>query len=56
MVKATKLFKTYRCAVLGLDKKDYRALQAGKAVKVDKKIIDKYPQCFAKVKVVKNGN
>ena len=57
MVKATKLFKDYRCVVLGLEKKDYRALQAGKAVKVDKEIINKFPKLFKEEKkAVKNGD
>ena len=50
MVKASKEFKDYRCQVLGLQKKDFRDLQAGKAVKVDDKILKKYPQCFIKEK------
>ena len=59
MHKATELFKHYRNAVLGLDKKDFRALQAGKAVNVDKELIDKYPYLFeevSKTKEVKNGD
>ena len=57
MVKATKEFKNYRCIVLGLDKKDFRALQAGKAVKVDKEIINKFPGLFKEEKkAVKNGD
>jgi len=48
MVKASALFKDYRNQVLGLPKKDYRDLQAGKLVKVDEKILKKYPQCFVK--------
>jgi len=56
MVKATKEFKDYRCIVLGLNKKDYRDLQSGKSVKVEKDIVDKFPHLFIKDKAVKNGN
>ncbi len=62
MVKATKEFKDYRCIVLEIEKKDYRKLQAGEAVKVDQKIIDKYPHLFSEIdslkkeKAVKHGN
>jgi len=56
MYKATELFKDYRNAVLKLDKKDFRALQDGKAVDIKKEIVDKYPYLFEKVKEVKHGN
>ena len=59
MYKATELFKHYTNAVLGLDVKDFRALQAGKAVNVKKEIVDKYPYLFEqdkKEKVDKNGD
>ena len=56
-MKATKLFKQYRNAVLGLPLEDYRDLQAGKDVKVDDKIVKKFPQLFTKViKEAKDGN
>ena len=53
MVKATNEFKTYRNQVLKLDKKDFRKLQKGKAVKISKELVAKYPAIF---KEVKNGN
>lgn len=49
-VKATDEFKHYRNAVLGLDIKDFRALQAGKVVDVKSELIKKYPQIFKEVK------
>ena len=47
-MKATEEFKKYRCAVLGISKKDFRDLQAGKDVDVDPKIVKKYPLAFTK--------
>lgn len=57
-VKATKEFKFYRNQVLGLSKKDFRALQAGQSVEIEEKLINKYPELFIKdeKKVVKNGS
>ena len=49
-VKATELFKNYRNASLKLPKADFRKLQAGKAVEVSKKDIDKYPHLYIEVK------
>ena len=55
-VKATKEFNDYRCNVLGLDKKDFRALQAGKVVEVKSELVKKYPQIFKVDKGVKDGD
>jgi len=55
MIKATKEFKFYRNMALGLSNKDYRSLQVGKSIKVDDKIVKKYPQCFEQIKAVKDG-
>lgn len=49
-VKASEKFKDYRNKVLGLDKKDFRALQQGKIVDIEKKLIDKHPRAFIEVK------
>lgn len=43
----------YRNAVLKLPKKDFRALQAGKKVKIPQSIADRFPDLF---KGVKNGD
>jgi len=59
-MKATKLFKQYRNAPLGLPKEDYRALQRGEDVKVDPEVVEKYPLLFEKSEKkkveVKNGS
>ena len=47
-VTASENFKHYRNAVLGLDKKDFRALQAGKVVDVKADIVKKYNTAFIK--------
>ena len=49
-MKATKLFKTYRNAVLGLPIEVFRDLQAGKDVPVPADVVKKYPQLFEAVK------
>ena len=49
-VKASVKFNTYRCVALGLDKKDFRALQAGKTVDIEKKLVEKHPRAFIEVK------
>lgn len=49
-VKATNEFKKYRCQVLGLDKKDYRTLQANKDVAIPIEIYKKYRIVFKEVK------
>ena len=53
MYKATNEFKAYRNNVLKLKKEDFRKLQKGKAVKISKELIAKYPALF---KEVKHGN
>ena len=57
---ATKLFNSYRLKVFGklLTRKEFRDLQAGKDVKVDKKLVDKYPYLFEEKisKGVKDGD
>ena len=59
-VKATEQFKHYRNASLGLDKKDFRKLQAGKEVDIPKSKYDEYPHIYKVFKVgaeeVKHGN
>jgi len=52
-VKAEEDFKYYRNMVLKLDKKDFRALKAGKIVDINKSKIDDYPYLY---KEVKDGN
>lgn len=53
IVKATPEFATYRNQVLGLPKKDFRALQDGKPKEIKKELYEKYPMIFQEVK---NGN
>ena len=60
-VKAKEDFKYYRCNVLGLEKKDFRALQAGKIVDIDKELYNKYSYLYeiqkeAQKEVKKNGD
>ncbi len=55
-VKATGKFKDYTNAVLKLDKKDFRALQAGKTVEIPKNKIDDYPHIYENVGEVTHGN
>jgi hypothetical protein len=45
-VRANDSFKWYRNVVLKLDKKDFRALQAGKIVDLAKEQVDKYPHIY----------
>ena len=66
-VKATKDFHFYRLAVMKVpDNKpntfkvemsveDFRALQRGEAVDIDKRLVDKYSNCFEVVKPLKKG-
>lgn len=61
IVKAKPEFKTLRNDVLGLDKKIYRALQAGKECKIRQDIYEKYIDYFDVIKnlkeeVKKNGD
>ena len=55
-VKATDKFKYYTNAVLKLDKKDFRSLQAGKTVDILKNKIDDYPHIYENVGEVKHGS
>ncbi len=55
-VTASPVFNTYRNAVLGLGKKDFRDLQKGKVVSVDKETIDVHPFAFIEVKEAKHGS
>ena len=52
-VTASKTFNTYRNAVLGLDKKDFRDLQAGKIVDVKPETVKKFNTAFIEVKGAK---
>jgi hypothetical protein len=49
-VKASNNFNTYRCKSLELDIKDFRALQSGQVVDVEKELIDKNPAAFIETK------
>ena len=42
-------FEKYRCFALGLDKKEFRALQQGKEAEIPILIYEKY-KCFREVK------
>ena len=63
-MKATKVFNQYSLQVFGnkMSKEDFRALQAGKDVKVDPQLVKLYPECFENtgnkkpVKEVNNGS
>lgn len=56
-VKAGGEFHHYRNKVLGLPVKDFRALQDGKTLLVDRSIYDNHPKAFEEVKgEIKNGN
>ena len=59
-VKATKLFNQYRNASLKLEKKSFRALQAGKIVDIPKHKVEERPYLYEVVEkqpeVMKNGN
>jgi len=52
-VKANDSFKWYRNVVLKLDKKDFRALQAGKIVDLKKEDVEKFPHIY---EVIQDGN
>ena len=52
-VTAGENFNQYRNIVLGLDKKDYRALQSGKIVEITKAQLDKCPNAYIEVKNLK---
>lgn len=49
LVKANNNFKDLRNLVLGLEKKDFRALQAGKEVEITKSLYDKFKKYFLSV-------
>ena len=49
-VKATEEFLNYRNAVLGLPKKDFRALKAGKIVSIPVSLYKKNPGLYKGVK------
>ena len=53
-VKATQVFKMFRNTTLGLPKKKYRDLQAGKVVNIPREIYKKYILLFLEVK--ENGD
>lgn len=53
-MKATEEFKNYRCVVLGISKKDFRELQAGKDVDVSSAVVAKFPNLFKKE--IKHGS
>ena len=55
-VTANENFKHYRNAVLGLDLKDFRALQKGKIVDIPQKVLDKCPAAFIETKELKDGS
>jgi glutathione peroxidase-family protein len=49
-VTASENFKHYRNSVLGLDAKDFRALQSGKVVDVKNEIVKNFNAAFIEVK------
>ena len=56
-VHANDSFKWYRNISLKLDKKDFRALQAGKTVDITKEQYESYPHIYTVVKeAVKYGD
>ena len=55
-VKATADLFRYRNQVLGLPKKQFRDLQAGKTVKIDDEDFNKYPRCYVEIKEKKDGS
>ena len=55
-VKATADLFKYRNLVLGLSKKQFRDLQAGKVVKISESDFDKYPKCYVEIKEKNNGS
>lgn len=55
-VTASQVFNTYRNAVLGLDKKDFRNLQKGKVIDVKKELVDRNPDAFIETKEIKDGS
>lgn len=56
IVKAKPEFNTLRNKVLGLDNKDYRALQTGDIVDIDEDVYKKFEKFFTIHKDVKDGN
>ena len=52
-VTAGKNFKQYRNAVLGLDKKDFRALQSGKVIDITKGQFEDCPDAYIEIKNLK---
>ena len=55
-VKASELFKDYRCLVLGLDVKDFRALQDGKEVEITQEQYKKCKAAYTTKEVKKDGD
>lgn len=49
-VKADMGFEKYRCFALGLDRKDFRALQQGKEAEIPVSVYEKHKKVFREVK------